>query len=369
MIAHGSREHTASNTVEKALRESPTGDQSLDEEHTIDIVVAVYRGERTLDALVSEIRPLTLPQVTRDGNRFRVAEVVLVHDSGPDRSDRVIRRIASEQPFVRAIWLSKNFGQHAATIAGMISTGSEWIVTLDEDGQFAPSDIGSLLDTALTEQSPLVYALPVNPPPHGAFRNLASRTAHFLATRVLSDGSLAQFSSFRLMLGEIGRSIASYVGPGVYLDVALSWAFPRVAYCSVRFRDEFDSKSGYSFRGLLRHFWRLVVSIGPRPLRLVSLTGICAAVAGVGLALALLVEKLLGGIKVQGWTSLAVLVLVIGGLNLVAIGVIAEYVGAVVGMAMGKPLYMTVSDPATSPASRAASRRRRSTTGDATTDA
>jgi undecaprenyl-phosphate 4-deoxy-4-formamido-L-arabinose transferase len=325
---------------------------SRDTEHSISIVVPVYRGENTLDALINEIRPFTEPTLTPGGRPMRVAEVFLVNDCGPDRSDDVIRRLADESPFIHPVWLSTNFGQHAATIAGMSSTGSEWIVTLDEDGQFDPGDIGRMLDVALDQQAQLVYAVPTNRPPHGFVRNLGSEVTKFLVTRVMADGNLVKFSSFRLMLGEIGRGMAAYVGPGVYLDVALSWAFGQIAFCPVEFRQSTERESGYTFRKLLSHFWLLVITVGPRPLRLVSLAGAISAIAGIVVAVVVLVEKLTGTIRVAGWASIAIIVLLLGGVTLSALGVIAEYVGAAVRMAMGKPLYLISSDPANGPLRR-----------------
>jgi undecaprenyl-phosphate 4-deoxy-4-formamido-L-arabinose transferase len=108
---------------------------------------------------------------------------------------------------------------------------------------------------------------------------------------------------------------------------------------------------------LLVHFWQLVVTAGPRPLRLVSLGGLVAALAGVALAIVVLVDKIDGNIKVAGWTSLTVIVLMIGGITLLALGVVAEYVGAAVRMAMGKPLYLITSDPETGPLRRTAKAR------------
>ncbi len=329
-----------------------TGLLESDSAHTVSIVVPVYRGEMTLESLVEEIRPLTEEVRTPRGAVMRVAEVVLVHDNGPDASDQVIRKLAKELSFIRPVWLSRNFGQHAATLAGMSSTGSEWIVTLDEDRQWDPEDIGNLLDVALAEGAQLVYGRSTNPPPHGALRNFCSSVAKTSATRLLTDGQLAHFTSFRLMLGEIGRGVAAYVGPGVYLDVALSWTFGRIAYCPVQFREGTVRPSGYTFRKLLGHFWQLVLTSGPRPLRLVSLGGVIAALAGVVLAVVLLTERLVGNIRVAGWTSLAVIVLLLGGLSLLALGVVAEYVGVAVRMAMGKPLYLITSDPQTSPLHR-----------------
>jgi polyisoprenyl-phosphate glycosyltransferase len=319
-------------------------------EHTVSVVIPVYRGEHTLAPVVEELVELTTPYRTPAGRWCRITEVVLVHDAGPDRSDVVIRRLAAEHSFVHPVWLSRNFGQHAATLAGMSSTGSDWIVTMDEDGQFNPADIARMLDVALDRHAELVYANPTNPPPHGAARNAASNLAKFLAVKVLSDGTLERFSSFRLLLGEAGRGVAAYVGPGVYLDVALSWVFGRTAVCPVEFRDERGHRSGYSFRKLLSHFWQLVITAGTRPLRLVSLVGGSTAFIGIIAAVVLAFRRLiLNDITVQGWTSVVVVLLLLGGAILFSLGIIAEYVGAGVRMAMGKPLYLIVADPSSGP--------------------
>src|SRR5262245_28835570 len=116
--------------------------------HRVAIVVPVYQGERTLGPLVEEMEPLTRPQRTPQGHLFQIAEVVLVHDGAVDNSDVVMESLADRYPFVRLIWLARNFGQHAATLAGVSSTASEWIVTMDEDGEHNPADVGRLLDRA-----------------------------------------------------------------------------------------------------------------------------------------------------------------------------------------------------------------------------
>ena len=315
-------------------------------------MIPVYQGEHTLTPLVDELLPLAEVQVTTEGRPYRIAEIVLVHDGGPDSSDTVIRSLAAQHPRVRPVWLSRNFGQHAATLAGMASTGSEWIVTMDEDGQFDPKDIGALLDTAIDEAATLVYGTPSNAPPHGKLRNFGSRVAKFLATRVLSGSKLDTFSSFRLMLGELGRGVAAYVGPGVYLDVALTWVMPKTALRAVPFRTGISRPSGYSFRKLLSHFWQLVITSGTRPLRIVSLLGGVLAICGVILAVVLVIVRLTSEVSVEGWTSAIVATLLIGGAILFALGVIAEYVGAAVRMAMGKPLYLISSDPMAGPLHR-----------------
>ena len=319
------------------------------------MVVPVYQGERTLPALLAELAAFTEEFSSPAGHRLRVAEILLVNDNGPDGSAEVMRALALQYPFVRTVWLSRNFGQHAATLAGMASSGGDWIITMDEDGQHDPSFIGPMLDVAMAERADVVYAEPTNPPPHGVARNFASRTSKRLLRASTSDVNATQFQSYRLVLGEISRSVAAYAGAGVYLDVALAWVARKVATCPVPLRDEGGRPSGYTLRSLSSHFWRMVLSSGTRALRLVSVLGIVFAVGGFLLALYFFVGKLVWNLSSPaGWPSLMVALLVVSGAILFSLGVIAEYIGVAVNMAMGKPLYLIVSDPGDGPLGRAA---------------
>ncbi len=257
-----------------------------------------------------------------------------------------MRELAARNDWIRPVWLSRNFGQQPATLAGMTSSGGDWIVTMDEDVQHDPANIGDLLDTAYRDRTQLVYASPMNRPPHGAFRNVASWLTKWLFLHILvsSDGVRA-FNSFRLILGEAGRSIAAYAGAGVFLDVALSWVVTNPSTCPVPLRQEGRPASAYTLRRLVSHFWRLVVSSGTRPLRFVSIMGILFALLGFGMAIYSAIQKAVGDIDVEGWTSVFVAVLVVGGAVLFALGIIAEYIAASATMAMGKPVYVIVRDP------------------------
>ncbi|WP_227820108.1 glycosyltransferase [Agromyces aureus] len=321
--------------------------------HTISVVIPVYQGERTLTALLAEIVPLTTQHLTADGYPFVVSEVLLVNDNGPDASDQVIRRLESEYSNVRGVWLSRNFGQHAATLAGMASAGSDWIVTLDEDGQHDPSDISGLLDTAMRERAAVVYAKPTNSAPHGALRNNASRLAKRTLERLTGTVGATDYQSFRLVLGNVGRSVAAFAGSGVYLDVALGWVAGRVVTSPVLLRDEGDRRSGYSGRRLFAHFARMVLTSGTRGLRAVGLLGIIVALLGVVFAIVVLIQRLVGDIAIEGWASTVILILLSSGAILFSLGVVAEYIGVSVNMAMGRPSYLILSDPADGPLGRA----------------
>ncbi len=316
--------------------------------HTVSVVIPVYKGERTLPHLLAEIEPLTAVTRTPAGHSFRVDLVYPVWDNGPDASDRTIHELARTHDFVRPVWLSRNYGQHPATMAGMASTAGDWIVTMDEDGQHDPADIGTMLDTALRERASVVYAKPTNPPPHGHFRNWASRTAKLFLSKAMGSRTAPEFNSFRLVLGETGRALAAYAGPGVYLDVALGWIARRVTTCPLAMRHE-ERPSSYSLKTLIGHFGRMIVTSGTRGLRAVTITGFVVTLIGIIFAIYIAVSALTGPTVVQGWTSTMCVILISTGLILGALGIIAEYIGVTVNVAMGKPLYLIVSDPADGP--------------------
>ncbi len=313
--------------------------------HDVSVVVPVYQGEKTLGALVADLGPLTGPSTTPRGHRFRVSEVILVHDGAIDRSHEVIERLAQTHGFVIPVWLSRNFGQHPATIAGMAATSGAWVATLDEDGRHDPQDIARLLDRALEAGAQLAYGTPTADPPHGLLRNAGSAMAKWISSTLLGCRQVGRFESFRLVEGEVARSLAAYCGHGAYLDVALSWVVGRIAHCPVRPRAGAARPSGYDLPKLLAHFWRLVLTSGTRPLRLVALLGFASIGFGLVLIGYALWGKLTGGAPIAGWTSLMIAMSIFSGAVLFSLGIIAEYIGMALTMALGRPPFLVVSRP------------------------
>jgi undecaprenyl-phosphate 4-deoxy-4-formamido-L-arabinose transferase len=318
---------------------------AVPELHRLSVVVPVYQGERTLDLLLAEIESLTKPQETPRGRPFHVSEVVLVNDGAIDRSDAVMKALAARFPFVTLVWLSRNFGQHPATLAGMAATSADWVATLDEDGQQDPADLGRLLDASLDGDVPLVYARPVNEPSHGLVRNALSNLAKRLSAAAVGNRQMVAFNSFRLVRGDLARSLAAYCGHGVYLDVALSWVVERWTTCPVTLRPDRGRGSGYTLGKLVAHFGRLLLTAGTRPLRIISILGSLSILLGMALSAIMVWRWLRHEIPVQGYTSLIVAICFFSGVILFSLGVIAEYLAVTLTSAMGRPLYVTVSRP------------------------
>lgn len=313
---------------------------------TVSVVIPVYRGEKSLPGLVKEISAFANgPHRSPNGALFTIKEVLLVHDSGPDRSDLTLEDLASHYAFVKPIWLSRNFGQHAATLAGMASAAGNWVVTMDEDGQQDPKEIGTMLDIAIAGHYQIIYAQPTNAAPHGIFRNFCSKLAKKLAVQFLgAQYQSGVFNSYRLIEGEIARILAAYCGNGVYLDVALFWIANRIGYAPMLLRGE-NRPSSYSFGMLINHFWRMVLTSGTRPLRLITMMGGISFLLALFLSGYALYSKYIESTPIQGWTSLLIIISFFSGLIMLSLGVVAEYLALTTGIVMGKPLYVVTSKP------------------------
>jgi len=333
-----------------ASQRVPTPTAQPSRVHAVSVVVPVYRGEQTIAGLVAELHVLSRPTRTPGGAAFAVTEIVLVHDSGPDRSDVVLAQLDRDCEQVRVLWLSRNYGQDAATIAGMTAARGEWIVTMDEDGQHDPGCIGVFLDAALSQRADLVYSKPTNTRPHGLLRNLTSRGAKIALATVFAFPNSTRFESYRLIRGDIGRQLARVASTGVYLDVALTWVVGNAVQAPVTLRAEGREDSGYNYRRLFSLFWKMVLCSGTRGLRLVSLLG--AGLAGGGLVYAGIIvgQTLFGhGENPAGWASTIVVLLLVSGAILLSLGLIAEYLGVALHVLVGKPLYLTVESPTPRP--------------------
>ena len=227
----------------------------------------------------------------------------------------------------------------------MANAVGDWVATIDEDGQQDPVDIGAMLDEALKQNLQLVYARPINPPPHGWLRNTFSRTAKSITSRILGNDQIGRFNSFRLVDGEIARTLAAYCGNGVYLDVGLFWVAGRIGHAPIKLREEIGRHSSYSYLRLFGHFWNLILTTGTRPLRLITLMGMASMLLAALIGATALYGHFAGRIPVQGWTSLLIVVAFFSGSILMALGVIAEYLAVTMGIVMGKPLYVVSTRP------------------------
>lgn len=297
----------------------------------VSVVVPCYRSAATLPRLVEGLMQ-TLPDVTT------AFEIVLVVDGSPDDTWQVASQLANKYPETRALRLARNYGQHNALIAGVRSARYEVVVTMDDDLQHPPDQVPVLL-AALTDDVDLVYGIPAEEE-HGVFRSLASRMVKSAMASALEVQSARSISAFRAFRSFLRDGFDGLNGPHASVDVALSWSTTRIAETVVRMEDRAEGKSNYTSALLMKHALNMLTGYSTKPLRLVGYLGFLCAALGVVLFGLIIYKYATGSTTVAGFTTIASMVALFSGAQMLALGVLGEYVGRLHSDSMGRPTYV-----------------------------
>lgn len=298
----------------------------------LSIVIPVYGSARIIPDLLASLARTLVPLFGENG-----FEVILAHDAGPDDAWRVIESLAPQYPWLGAIDLRMNAGQHNAVMAGLAHATGDRIVTMDDDLQHAPDDIPRLL-AALDAGADVAYAR-FGARQHAAWKLAGSWFNDVVARRLLAKPANLYLSPFRAMTRAIRDDVLKYEGPFVYVDGLILQATRNIATVDVEHHARSDGRSGYSFRKSVSLWLKMATSFSVAPLRLVSAFGVAASMLGFVLAAVVVAMKLFEPTMAVGWASLIVAVLFMGGVQLIALGAIGEYVGRVLLTLNRKPQY------------------------------
>ncbi|MBW2245024.1 MAG: glycosyltransferase family 2 protein, partial [Deltaproteobacteria bacterium] len=265
-------------------------------------------------------------------------EVVLVDDGSPDDVWNVIASLHEEHPErVVGVQLMRNFGQHNALMAGLRRARGAVIVTLDDDLQHPPEEIPKLIRALEEGGFDLVYGT-YEQRQHKGWRNFGSSLVTGVFRRLF--GVAFTFTSFRAMRSELARSVFTYSLNFTFLDGLFAWNTNRIGSVPVRHEARQEGASGYSVSKLLLLSLNMLTNFSLLPLQVVSWLGVAAAGAGLSLGGMYLVVSLFGLTTVPGYASIIVAVLILGGIQLLALGIIGEYLGRVHLNINRKPQYL-----------------------------
>jgi undecaprenyl-phosphate 4-deoxy-4-formamido-L-arabinose transferase len=254
-------------------------------------------------------------------------QIVLVDDASPDDSWQTLVELQRADPdHVVVVQLMRNYGQHNALMCGFRHARGRVIVTMDDDLQNPPEEIPKLLDALTATSSDVVYGVP-DTKRHRPWRNLGSLVVSAFYRTVFK--TRVRPTSFRAVRKEIIEAILPYSLNYTFIDGLLAWNTQRLEQVTVEHCPRGEGRSGYSFGKLLVLALNLFTNFSLLPLQFASFTGLVASVFGVGLGMYYLIVALTAGITVPGYASTIIAVLVLGGLQLLSLGVIGEYLGRV----------------------------------------
>lgn len=313
---------------------------------TISTVTPVYGGAEYLRDLVAAIAQAR-EDVLRSELPAEIVEAIFVDDGAIDDSPRILDELQREHPWIRVIHLSRNFGQHTATAAGILHTSGDWVATLDEDLQHEPRHVIPMLLRAVETESDVVYGAASGRVHRSWFRNFTSIATKAAVGWMAGEPAIRRFTSFRMVRGSIARAASSVATHDTYLDVILTWFTKRIETLLlplVDIRSENGERSGYNFARLLQHARRMLIAAGIRPLRVAASLGILTVGASILLAVVITWLRIRYPelILIRGWTSLVLVISFFGGLTSLLLGMALEYLSTVVLHILGKPTFFIV---------------------------
>lgn len=297
----------------------------------LSIVVPVFNSASTLAALLERLTT-AISAITQ------CYEIILVDDGSPDNSWEVIRSLREQyRDHLVTVQLMRNYGQHNALMCGLSLARGEYVVTMDDDLQNPPEEIPKLLAHIKKQDLDLVYGCPSSRS-HAVWRNLGSSIVwHFYRTVFRNPVTP---TPFRIMRHQLAKSVMFYDLNFTYLDGLLAWCTSRVGGVEVEHHARAEGRSGYSLSKLVVLALNLYTNFSLIPLQIVSGLGFVTATTGFLVGIYYLFQYIASSIAVPGFASTIIAVLVLGGAQLLALGVIGEYLGRLHLNVNRKPQYV-----------------------------
>lgn len=285
----------------------------------VSIVIPVYRGATSIGALVDTLIESLSPLYT--------LEIILVNDCSPDNSEEICIRLFTVYPsIVKFYSLAKNVGEHNAVMAGLNKCTGEWIVIMDDDFQNPVSEVIKLVSFASEHTYDVVYTW-YERKKHSFLRNTGSRINNSVATILLKKPRKLYLSSFKAINRFLVNEIITYTLPYAYIDGLILGITSNIGQLLVEHRPRVQGRSSYTVKKLISLWMNMFTNFSVIPLRIAMSVGFIFALVGFILGMEIVYEKIVNPALPVGFAFLAFAITIFSGIQLIAIGMMGEYLG------------------------------------------
>jgi len=297
------------------------------------VVIPCYRSGSWLEELVRRVDQVLVAR----GEEY---EILLINDASPDETWPAMLAIAEKFPHVRAFDLQFNVGQYRATLCGLERAAGELVITMDDDLQHPPEEIPKLIDALLTRPELDCVMARYDSKKHGPLRNLGSRVMRWMNVKLYGAPRNVVPSSFRIMRRSLAVALTQFGTVRPILSPLIFRATKRIANVDVQHEPRRRGRSGYGIARLTGIVIDNLLSATTLPLRIVSGVGLASATASFAIGAYHLVRYFTHRTQVRGFTTLVLLVSFFGGMTLVAVGLLGEYLSRVIDEVRRPPRYV-----------------------------
>jgi polyisoprenyl-phosphate glycosyltransferase len=299
----------------------------------VSVVIPCFNEEGTLRETHRRVRQA----FSRFGDyRF---EIVYVDDGSADGTPELLRELQADDAHVRVVYLARNFGHQFAVTAGLAHASGDAVAIMDADLQDPPEVIGEMLER-WREGYEVVYGVRADREGETRFKLWTASLFYRLINRLSDTDIPLDTGDFRLLDRKVVDAIVRMPERDRFLRGMVSWAGYRQIGVPYRRAARFAGETKYPLAKMVRFALDGIISFSVKPLRLSTLLGFMSA----GLALVAIIYalwmRLFSQSWVTGWTALMIAILFLGGIQLISLGIIGEYIGRLYGEAKRRPLYL-----------------------------
>lgn len=299
----------------------------------LSIVVPCYKSCSTLENVIREIRQAMEIKHVED------YEVILVNDCSPDETMELIKELCSEDRRIKGIDLAKNFGQAGALMAGFSYAKGTYIATAEDDGQSSISEIWRLY-AKIKEGYDIVCARNVTNPSRSLFRKLGSKLNRFMLNFMLEKPADVSPSIFFIAKRQVILEMIKYDKPYPYIGGLILRSTSKIGNVDINRRDRIGGESGYTLKKLVQLLVNGLTAFSIKPLRLATFMGLTSFAVGLITAIIVCIRRLIMSSIMPGYTSIIAALLIVGGVILLVLGIIGEYIGRIYMCLNNEPQYV-----------------------------
>ena len=305
--------------------------ESLKNQKKISIVIPVYNSHEC----VAEISRQIADAMSKANLTY---EQIMVNDCSKDSSWEEIQKEAEKNPNLLGINLRKNGGQDSAILAGLNYASGKFVVIMDDDLQHSPYDILKLYEEA-KKGFDVVYA-DFDSKKQKLWKNLGSWFNGKISEIALDKPKGIYLSPFKILSGDVVKEMCKFNNLFPYIDGLIFQVTRNITQIPIEHHKREMGKSNYNLVKSIKVFLRMLFGFSTFPLQLASFTGFFSALVGLGLSVWYIVDYFQGKADVTGWTTLVILILILGGLILVSLGIIGKYLGQIYLTTNNKPKFI-----------------------------
>lgn len=300
--------------------------------HSISFVIPCYRSEHTIYDVVMELED-KLKEL-----KIVEYEIILVNDCSPDNVWGKILKLCDDNIKIKGVLLAKNFGQHAALLAGYSCANNDIVISFDDDGQ-APINELELLLNKIDEGYDVVYAY-YEAVRQGMFRRFGTLMAAKMGQIMIGIPKDFKFSTFCVMKKYVVDEMLKYTNPYPYLPGLVFRTTRNITSVLTHQRNRAYGSSSYKFSSLLKLWMNGFTAFSIKPIRFGTMMGMGLSAIGFIIAVILIINKIIEPNIAVGWTSIISAILIMGGLILAMLGLVGEYIGRIYISINNSPQYV-----------------------------